>query len=52
MIVGHFFKDWRVVHSTANFMLSTNFKNAMAVEENEARYTCIDIGKTRDELGG
>ena len=46
------FKDWRVVHSTANFMLSTNFKNAMAVEENEARYTCIDIGKTRDELGG
>tara|TARA_R100000951_G_scaffold79654_1_gene67537 strand:+ start:91 stop:2190 length:2100 start_codon:yes stop_codon:yes gene_type:complete len=46
------FKDWRIVHSTANFMLSTNFKNAMAVEEKEARYTCIDIGKTRDELGG
>ena len=46
------FKDWRVVHSTANFMLSTNFKNAMAVELHEARYTCIDVGKDREELGG
>ena len=46
------FKDWRQVHSTMNMILFTNFQNAMAVEVHEARYTCIDVGKTREELGG
>ena len=46
------FKDWKRVYATANFILNTNFKDAMAVDEDEARYTCIDVGKTREELGG
>ena len=33
-------------------MLFTNFKNAISVKNNEARYTIIDVGKTRDEMGG
>jgi len=33
-------------------MLFTNHKDALAVEENEARYTMIDIDKTRDQMGG
>ena len=46
------FKNWRQVHSTCNMMLFTNFKNAISVKNNEARYTIIDVGKTRDEMGG
>jgi len=33
-------------------MLFTNHKNALAVDINEARYTIIDVNKTREEMGG
>ena len=46
------FKDWRRVHSTMSMILSTNHKDAMALDPKEARYTCIDIPYTRQELGG
>ena len=46
------FKEWRQVFSTCNFMFSTNFKDAMAVSFDEARYTAIDVNKSRDEMGG
>ena len=46
------FKDWRRIHSTCNFFLFTNHKNAIAIDTNEARYTCIDVAKTREEMGG
>jgi len=46
------FKDWRRVYATGSFILNTNFKDAMALDADEARYTCIDVGKTRQELGG
>lgn len=46
------FKDWRRVYATGSYILNTNFKDAMALDEDEARYTCIDVGKTREELGG
>jgi hypothetical protein len=46
------FHNWKDIYSTCNFMLFTNHKDALAVESNEARYTMIDIGKTREEMGG
>ena len=46
------FKNWRSVHSTMNMMMFTNHKEALAVKPNEARYTFIDIDKTREEMGG
>jgi len=46
------FKNWRQVFSTCGFMAFTNHKDAIAVKINEARYTMIDINKTRDEMGG
>jgi len=46
------FHNWKDIYSTCCFMLFTNHKDALAVEENEARYTMIDIGKTRDQMGG
>jgi len=46
------FKEWRQVHSTINVMLATNHKDACAFDHNEERYTAIDIGKTREEMGG
>ena len=46
------FHNWKDIYSTCNFMLFTNHKDALAVESNEARYTMIDIGKTRDQMGG
>ena len=46
------FKDWRRVHSTCNYFLFTNHKNAIAIETNDARYTPIDVNKTREEMGG
>jgi len=46
------FKEWRQVHSTMNMILATNHKDAMALDPDEKRYTCIDIPKTRQELGG
>ena len=33
-------------------MLFTNHKDALAVDVKEARYTIIDVGKTRDQMGG
>lgn len=46
------FKDWRRVFATTSFQLNTNFSDAMALDSNEARYTCIDIPVSRNELGG
>lgn len=46
------FKDWRRVHSIASFILNTNYKDAVAIDVNEERYTCIDVGKNRAEMGG
>ena len=46
------FKNWRQVFSTCGFLAFTNHKEALAVKINEARYTMIDINKTRDEMGG
>ena len=46
------FHNWKYIYSTCNFMLFTNHDDALAVESNEARYTIIDIGKTRDQMGG
>jgi len=46
------FKESRQVYSTANFMLSTNHKEAVAITEHDARYTAIDVNKTRQEMGG
>ena len=46
------FHNWKDIYSTCCFMLFTNHKDALAVDINEARYTMIDIGKTRDQIGG
>jgi len=46
------FHNWKDIYSTCNFMLFTNHKDALAVDVNEARYTIIDIGKTREQMGG
>jgi len=46
------FKGWREVHSTCNFMMATNHKDAVALPKNEARYTVIKVHKTRDQIGG
>ena len=46
------FKEWRQVYSTMNMILATNHKDAMALDPDEKRYTCIDIPYTRQELGG
>jgi len=46
------FHNWKDIYSTCFFMLFTNHKDALAVDTNEARYTIIDIGKTREEMGG
>jgi len=46
------FKGWREVHSTCNFMMATNHKDAVALPKNEARYTVIKVHKTREQIGG
>ena len=46
------FHNWKYIYSTCNFMMFTNHKDALAVNVNEARYTIIDINKTRDQMGG
>ena len=46
------FKNWKDIFSTCFFMLFTNHKDAMAFTSNEARYTVIDINKTREQMGG
>jgi len=46
------FKNWKDCYSTCSFMLFTNHKDALAVDTIEARYTCIDVDKTRKEMGG
>tara|TARA_R110002110_G_scaffold9580_4_gene47109 strand:- start:1644 stop:4103 length:2460 start_codon:yes stop_codon:yes gene_type:complete len=46
------FKNWKDIYSTCSFMLFTNHKDALAVDINEARYTMIDVNKTREEMGG
>lgn len=46
------FKEWRQVYATLNLMFSTNHKDAMALDHKEARYTCIDVAKDREEMGG
>ena len=46
------FHNWKHVYSTCFFMLFTNHKDALAVDVKEARYTIIDVGKTRDQMGG
>jgi len=46
------FKGWREVHSTCNFMMATNHKDAISLPKNEARYTVIKVHKTRDQIGG
>jgi len=46
------FHNWKDIYSTCCFMLFTNHKDALAVDVNEARYTMIDIAKTRDQMGG
>ena len=46
------FHNWKDIYSTCFFMLFTNHKNALAVDINEARYTIIDVNKTREEMGG
>ena len=46
------YKNWRQVFSTCGFTAFTNFKHAIAIKNNEARYTPIDVNKSRDEMGG
>ena len=46
------FHNWKDIYSTCNFMLFTNHDDALAVDTNEARYTMIDINKTREQMGG
>jgi len=46
------FHNWKFIYSTCNFMMFTNHSDALAVNVNEARYTIIDINKTRDQMGG
>ena len=46
------FHNWKDIYSTCNFMLFTNHDDALAVDTNEARYTIIDINKTREQMGG
>ena len=46
------YKESRQVYSTCNFMTFTNHKHAIAIKELDARYTCIDVNKNREEMGG
>ena len=46
------FKESRQIHSRCSFMCFTNHKDAVAIKEFDARYTCIDVNKTREEMGG
>ena len=46
------FKESRQVYSTCNFMCFTNHVDAISIEEHDARYTCLDINKDREEMGG
>lgn len=46
------FHNWKDIYSTCFFMLFTNHKDAMAFTLTEARYTVIDINKTREQMGG
>ncbi len=46
------FHNWKDIYSTCGFMLFTNHRDALAVDVNEARYTMIDVNKTRDQMGG
>jgi hypothetical protein len=50
--IRQLFKNWKDCYSTCSFMLFTNHKDALALDEIEARYTCIDVDKTREEMGG
>ena len=46
------YKESRQVFSTCNFMCFTNHKHAIAIKELDARYTCIDVNKNREQMGG
>lgn len=46
------YKESRQVYSTCNFMCFTNHKHAIAIKELDARYTCIDVNKNREQMGG
>ena len=46
------FKESRQVFSTCGFMSFTNHKEAVAIKEFDARYTCIDVNKNREQMGG
>jgi len=46
------FKESRQIYSTCNFMCFTNHKDAVAIKEFDARYTCIDVNKSREAMGG
>ena len=46
------FKESRQIYSTCNFMIFTNHKEAIAIKELDARYTCIDVNKDREQMGG
>ena len=46
------FKESRQIYSTCNFMAFTNHKEALAIKELDARYTCIDVKKNREQMGG
>ncbi len=46
------FKESRQIFSTCNFWCFTNHKDAVAIKELDARYTCIDVNKSREEMGG
>jgi len=46
------FKESRQIYSTCGFMCFTNHKDAVAIKEYDARYTCIDVNKNREQMGG
>ena len=46
------FKDWRRVYAVPNFALATNFSDAMAMKTTMKLDKTMDVGKTREELGG
>jgi len=46
------FKESRQIYSTCSFMCFTNHKDAVAIKEFDARYTCIDVNKNREQMGG
>ena len=46
------YKESRQIYSTCSFMCFTNHKDAVAIKEFDARYTCIDVNKNREQMGG